>query len=90
MIPNKNLEEINKKLSLLIWTNLISISILVILSLLIILLKFYFLIIGLIVVAIAHIVISSWIHVKLKAHSRANIDDNSFWMSTDEDKQGEN
>ncbi len=70
MIPYKELVQINKKLSVLIWINILSISLLVIISVIMIVYQWYWLILLILLVAITHLSVTYWLHVKMKKHTK--------------------
>ncbi|HCW08279.1 MAG TPA: hypothetical protein DGG95_13035 [Cytophagales bacterium] len=70
MIPYNDLIYINKKLSLMIWVNLVAISALTISSILIAYFELYYLFVVIGIVAAGQLFVSHHIHVKLRKHAR--------------------
>lgn len=70
MILRKELLEIDRKLNILIWMNLVMIMSLVTASVFVIVYEMYWLIAIIVLVALVHLGVSYWLHVRLKKHTR--------------------
>lgn len=70
MILRKELLEIDRKLSLLIWMNIVMIVSLVTASVFVIVYEMYWLIALIVLVALVHLGVAYWLHIKLKRHTR--------------------
>ncbi len=69
MISNSELDEVNRKLSLLIGMNIAAMIILVFGFFLIILFNYAWVIMMVILVAITHVSITIYLHIKMKKHT---------------------
>lgn len=70
MIAYKELVQINKKLSVLIWMNVIAIVVLVGIATIMIVTERYWLILVIILSAIIHLLLTYWVHRQLKRHTK--------------------
>lgn len=70
MIQHKELREIDNKLSILIWMNVIIMSVILVTAIFVIVYEFYWTFSILIPVLLTHISVSYWLHVKLKKHTK--------------------
>lgn len=70
MINYKELREIDHKLGILIWMNLIIISAILVIAVFVIVYEIYWVFGVIIPVFIVHISVSYWLHVKLRKHTR--------------------
>jgi hypothetical protein len=70
MIQYKELREIDNKLSILIWINVVIISAIFITAIFVIVYEVYWTFAILIPVLLIHISVSYWLHIKLKKHTK--------------------